>query len=53
MDFFGSIISGLFMIFVIMGGVYVVANNPGIALVGAGILLGIGILIWPLIQKIL
>lgn len=53
MDFIGSIVSGLFMLLVIMGAVYFIATNPAFILVGGGILLGAGILLWPLIQKIL
>lgn len=53
MDWLSSIVAGFVFLFLIMGAVYLVATSPGIILVIAGILLGIGVLCWPLIQKIL
>lgn len=53
MDFIGSIVSGLFMLLLIMAAVYFIATNPALVLIGGGILLGAGILLWPLIEKIL
>lgn len=53
MDIIGAIISGFLTILAFIVFVYALFALPGLVLVIGGIGLALGILVWPLIQKIL
>lgn len=50
MDFLGVVIAYTLGILLWLGGIYILFTNPGLLLVIGGVLLGIGVMVWPLLK---